>query len=266
MKSIELVVLLVILLFIFLVILSKVHLVGKYIGSYINSYIQSYIQSSYMEESDTAESVLGGRKSMFIYPNKIKTMRDLAAAKKKAKPLSWYRKGKTVIVSDSMQKYRYKLEENPGKNFHPEFKPAYTPAQMIKLGVFEGKYLNDCVSELPAEWFHLSKLSPEKPDISLNYFGIKSRQPLGTWVDKGWIKKNDPDKRGWFQWYCRYYLGRRHENDMVQIKRWKAFKRHAGQIKANCKKPCEKYKDSKGCLCRPRQRQALLQWAYDPFI
>ncbi len=162
-----------------------------------------------------------------------------------------------IRVNDDMQSgYSYVLAAPAGKNFDPSFAPHFSPKEMLALGVFEGKYCNDCRAEFPKDWFAKAKISREA-DPSLNYFKIKSRQPLSVWQDKGWIR--GPDPRGWFQWYCRYYLGRRlPELDAWQIKRWRAFARHAGQIKANCKR---------GDLdCRPRQRQALLQWAYDPFI
>lgn len=160
-------------------------------------------------------------------------------------------------VNDSMQTgYNYELVAPVGNEFHPEFKPFHTPQEMLEMGVFEGKYCNDCREEFPAKWFECAKIS-ETPDITMNYFGIKSRQPLSVWRQKGWIY--EPDPRGWFQWYCRYYLGRRlFDMDFIQIKRWKAFARHAGQIRANC--------EPGDIFCRRRQRQALLQWAYDPLI
>ena len=124
------------------------------------------------------------------------------------------------------------------------------------MGVFEGKYCNDCKNEFPKSWFQNAKIS-DVPQITLNYFKIKSRQPLSFWKDKGWIYGSDP--RGWFQWYCRYYFGRRLPDiDFLQIKRWRAFTRHSGQIKSNCR-PGD-------LTCRPRQRQALLQWSHNPFI
>lgn len=163
-----------------------------------------------------------------------------------------------IIVNDKMQQnYRYKLSAPEGKFFASDFKPELTPKQMLELGVFEGHYLNDCINEFPKEWFLNAKLSINKPDISCNCFKIKSRQSLKIWQQKGWIY--EPDPRGWFQWYCRYYSGRRIPNiDSIQIKRWKAFKRHRAQIIKNC--------TLLDFECRKKQRQTLLQWAYNPFI
>lgn len=165
--------------------------------------------------------------------------------------------GRTVIVNDTMQTdYRYELVAQVGSGFAEGFSPYYTPKTMLSMGVFEGKYLNDCKAEFPRDWFAEAKIS-STPDASLNYFGIKSRQPLSHWREKGWIY--GPDPRGWFQWYCRYYMGRRIPDvDAIQIKRWRAFARHAGQVRANCY-PGDIY-------CRPRQRQALLQWSHDALI
>ena len=152
--------------------------------------------------------------------------------------------------------YQYELIEEIGENFSTDFKPHCSPREMLSMGVFEGKYCNDCQDEFPADWFEEAKISAT-PNPELNYFGIKSRQPLGVWRQKGWIF--GPDPRGWFQWYCRYYLGRRIPDvDEKQIKRWRAFSRHAGQIRANC--------EPGDIFCRRKQRQALLQWAYDPLI
>lgn len=162
---------------------------------------------------------------------------------------------KIIKVSDLMQKnYQYELVEPMGKNFDPEFKPDLTPKQMLKLGVFGGKYMTDCQDEFPSDWFSHAKLNHEKHDPKINYFGVNASQPLSVWLMNGWINKNDP--RGWFQWYCRYYMGRRLETeDKRQIKRWKAIRRHAAAVKKNC--------DPGDLTCRPRQRQALLHWAYD---
>ena len=162
---------------------------------------------------------------------------------------------KRVIVNDKMQTgYVYFLNENIGENFHKKFKPELTPKQMLELGVFGGKYMNDCKNEFPKEWFYGAKLSRCKKDINLNFYKINASLPLSFWLSKGWIYKDDP--RGWFQWYCRYYMGRRIEQeDFRQIKRWKAIKRHVGAVKKNCNK--------NDLNCRKKQRQALLHWAYD---
>ena len=161
---------------------------------------------------------------------------------------------KTIVVNDRMQRgYRYELAEPAGDHFDPEFRPELTPAEMLELGVFGGKYMTDCCSEFPADWFENARLSPDRHDPALNFFGVDASKPLTTWREKGWIYHEDP--RGWFQWYCRYFLGRRCPDDERQIKRWKAMVRHVAQIRKHC---------MPGDLdCRPRQRQALLHWAYD---
>jgi hypothetical protein len=167
-------------------------------------------------------------------------------------------KQQTVIVNDRMQRnYRYVLVAPAGRNFDPDFRPDLTPPEMLRLGVFGGKYMTDCRHEFPASWFSKAKLSPDGADPKLNFFGVAASQPLSVWREKGWIHPDDP--RGWFQWYCRYYLGRRlPEIDRVQIRRWRNFARHAAQVRKHCM-PGDVF-------CRRRQRQALLQWAYDPFI
>ena len=175
--------------------------------------------------------------------------------------------GKTITCINKMDrgKYSFVLEAEYGDVIIPGyFEPYFTPKEMLELGVFEGKYLNDCLVEYPKEWFLKAiknkTLSPEKPDIGCNYFKIKSRQPLYIWTEKDWLYGYD--NRGWFQWYCRYYCGRRNpEIDEKQIKRWRAFKRHYGQVKKNC----PENDGVNGEWCRPKQRQALLQWSYNCF-
>jgi hypothetical protein len=144
-----------------------------------------------------------------------------------------------------------------GRNFDPGFRPQLTPREMLRLGIFGGRYMTDCRrgGEFPASWFARAKLCPEggRHDPALNCFGVSASQPLAVWRKKGWIYREDP--RGWFQWYCRYYMGRRCEDDDRQIARWRAFRRHLVQLRAHCR--------PRDLTCRRRQRQALLQWAYD---
>ena len=162
---------------------------------------------------------------------------------------------RTVVVNDRMQtNYRYVLTQPPGRNFDPAFTPELTPKEMLALGVFGGKYMTDCTAEFPASWFIHARIASQRRDDSLNFFGVGASQPLSVWRAKGWLHPDDP--RGWFQWYCRYHMGRRMpEEDQRQIGRWRAIRRHVRQIQRNCA-PGDVF-------CRPRQRQALLHWAYD---
>ena len=196
----------------------------------------------------------------------------------KGRPQSAFTKGATIDVWNKMKKgYSYVLSELPGTNMDPTFKPYASPGEILAMGAFEGKYLNDCLLEFPAEWYWnallLDKLRPGKPDVTVNLLGVDSRQTIQFWIDSGWLPgghkkgqhpelsdpKINPDERGWFQWYCRYWMGRRLPVlDTVQIKRWKAFTRHLAQVQQGC---------TKGDLeCRRRQRQGLFQWAYNPFV
>jgi hypothetical protein len=159
-----------------------------------------------------------------------------------------------VVVNDRMQRgYVYYRTEPIGKNFDPKFVPELTPKQMLALGVFGGKYMTDCRKEFPAHWFTRAKLCAQLHDARLNLFRVNASQRLAVWRRKGWIRPQDP--RGWFQWYCRYYMGRRSADDARQIRRWRAIKRHVSQIRNHC--------EPTDLECRRRQRQAVLHWAYD---
>jgi len=163
-------------------------------------------------------------------------------------------KPRRVVVNDRMQQgYVYWITEPAGRNFDEGFEPQLTPRQMLSLGVFGGKYMTDCRHEFPASWFTRAKLSPERSDPALNFFGVRASQPLTVWRKNGWIHRDDP--RGWFQWYCRYYVGRRGEDDERQIRRWRQIARHVAQVRQGC--------EPGNLDCRRRQRQALLHWAYD---
>lgn len=160
-----------------------------------------------------------------------------------------------IEVNDRMQQgYRYRLTASAGCGFHAGFAPQLTPAEMLRLGVFGGRYMTDCRDEFPADWFEGAILARGKADPRLNYFGVLASQPLSVWRARGWIHPDDP--RGWFQWYCRYFLGRRLPGeDERQVARWRAMRRHLAQLRRHCA-PGDRW-------CRPRQRQALLQWSYD---
>ncbi|HEX6267926.1 MAG TPA: hypothetical protein VFZ81_13650 [Burkholderiales bacterium] len=163
-------------------------------------------------------------------------------------------KPRRVVVNDRMQQgYVYLRTEPAGERFHTDFRPQLTPAELLKVGVFGGKYMTDCRAEFPGEWFEGAKLCAERHDPQLNFFRVNASQPLSEWRRKGWIHPDDP--RGWFQWYCRYYMGRRCADDERQIRRWRNIRRHAAQLEKHCAR--------RDLACRPRQRQSLLHWAYD---
>lgn len=152
------------------------------------------------------------------------------------------------------QGYTYSLVEPIGEHFDPEFSPDLSPKEMLTLGVFGGKYMTDCTNEFPKDWFIHAKLCHEYHDPELNFFRVHASQPLSVWRNEGWIYPDDP--RGWFQWYCRYFIGRRiPTEDARQIRRWKAMKRHIAQVQRNC--------FPGDWECHTRQRQALLHWAID---
>lgn len=162
---------------------------------------------------------------------------------------------KIVVKNNHQKKYSYECIEPVGKNFDKEFKPQLSPKEILELGVFGGKYFDGYHDEFPKNWFTNASLSESgKYEKDKNYFGVKASQSHEEWKKKGWIYKDDP--RGWFEWYCRYYMGRRiPEEDKRQIKRWKAIARHIAQVAYNCR--------AGDTSCRPRARQALLHWAID---
>ena len=147
-------------------------------------------------------------------------------------------------------------DKKKSEDFYKLFKPQLTPKKMLEMGVFGGSYFGEKIKEFPKSWFKNAKLS-KTFDIKKNRFRIAAGLSRKQWIDKGWIFKED--SLGWFQWYCRFANGRRIPHiDAIQIKRWKAFKRHISAIKKNC--------DPGDIHCRKKQRQAILQWAYNPFI
>ena len=150
------------------------------------------------------------------------------------------------------------LKQKNKEDFYKFFKPQLTPKKMLELGVFGGAYFADgSIKEFPKSWFVKAKIS-KSFDINLNRFKIESGLSRKEWIDKGWIFKEDP--LGWFQWYCRFKNGRRiFKIDQIQIKRWKSFGgRHKPAVQKNC--------EEGDLQCRRRQRQALLQWAYNPIF
>ena len=157
-----------------------------------------------------------------------------------------------IHFNNLMQSGVYERVMPPGDmSDHPEFQPFYTPKQMLEMGVFEGKYLNSCRDEYPADWFENARLS-DVPDPKMNYFGVKSRKPSAWWAERNLFHIQDP--RGWFEWYCRFWMGRRTADDARQIQRQRMMVRHHAQIMLH----------GRGDMThRKKQRQTLLQWSWN---
>ena len=152
-----------------------------------------------------------------------------------------------------------------------DFTPNLSPKEIIRLGSFGGIYFYDeegridiNYKEFPSDWFdgleesfYLSK----KYNRKINFFKIKSGLSQEEWEEKGWINKQDP--RGWFQWYCRYYMGRRTDDDERQIKRWNNFCGEKGRwrnyIYSKINKRGTSIDDISFSLA---VRQSLLHWGY----
>jgi hypothetical protein len=128
--------------------------------------------------------------------------------------------------------------------------------EMLDKGIFEGIY-TAVIPGIPAKYkTHKNVLKRgSDPDISINYYGVKSRQPLSEWKKKGWTTNLSP--LGWWMWYVLYFEGRRNDKeDLLQIARWKSFiARHNAQVQSKCKKGDKS--------CNTKQRQGLLQWAWN---
>ncbi len=159
------------------------------------------------------------------------------------------------VNEEYQQGYEYPLSKPEGRDFDDAFKPELTPAEMLGMGIFGGNYFTSPPKEFPKDWFTKVVFSKTgHSDPKLNFFQVNASQPLIVWERKGWIHPEDP--KGWFLWYCRYFMGRRvPEEDERQITRWRNMRRHVSQLQNSCQ--------AGDWSCRPKQRQALLHWAYD---
>lgn len=158
------------------------------------------------------------------------------------------------LANNSMQSgYSYNVPVIPTP-FPHNFKPDFTPNEMLRLGVFGGAYLGDSIGEYPWDMVLGAKVAKEY-DAQINAFKVRSGESLEFWQEKGWIHPDDP--RGWFEWYCRYWTGRRTEaEDFRQISRWKNF---GPRFQTLLKKTGQGRPD-----VQRKTRQSLLHWGYDP--
>eukprot|EP00090_Calanus_glacialis_P019018 TRINITY_DN29344_c0_g1_i1.p1 TRINITY_DN29344_c0_g1~~TRINITY_DN29344_c0_g1_i1.p1 ORF type:complete len:302 (+),score=90.68 TRINITY_DN29344_c0_g1_i1:38-943(+) len=161
---------------------------------------------------------------------------------------------------------------------HPEFKPNLTPKEVLQKGSFGGNYFRPIYSsvtkqkygkevwqELPKDWLEgldiKNQVSSSFYDNSRNKYKVKCGASLEEWENSGWMDKQDP--YGWFQWFCRFYQGRRTEDDERQIGRWARCAGETGRWKNNLISKIVKA----GCAwdnyaVSPVVRQTLQHWAY----
>ncbi|ORY41823.1 hypothetical protein BCR35DRAFT_316445 [Leucosporidium creatinivorum] len=169
---------------------------------------------------------------------------------------------------------------------YPTFLPNLSPEEILRQGSFgggffraikskrSGKELHDDWEDLPKEWWkglpvstHLTR--PEPHDGKVNKWGAKVGQPYEEWEKNGWIVA-EHDARGWFQWYCRFFRGRRiGDEDDRQIGRWD---RLAGEASGRWRRIFYGKYHKAGLREVERDaeeiskgiRQTLNHWAYEP--
>ena len=174
---------------------------------------------------------------------------------------------------------------------YDDFRPNLTPAEVLNLGSFGGTYFrkiyssiteknytaSEAIAEYPSSWFEnmsekdiKTKVTSSTYNKSINTYDIKCGQSLDAWESSGWITEADP--YGWFQWYCRFYLGRRCSDDERQIARGKGVFSNKGRWRNNLINKVinqgiiNKNWSVKECIVdktiSPTIRQLLQHWGY----
>ena len=152
------------------------------------------------------------------------------------------------------------------------FSPNKTPIEVIREVAFGGTYFKDIYSDINGKWYKNSWkefvqlkniaakfYASDCYDVNVNKYGVKCGTSLRFWENKDWINKIDP--YGWFQWYFRYWLGRRSKDDKRQINRWKKIvSRFRGKLVKMIRNAGSKFDDYS---ISPKIRQILLHWAYE---
>ena len=153
-----------------------------------------------------------------------------------------------------------------------DFNPNKTPIEIIKEGAFGGTYFRDIYSGINETWYKNSwkefdqlknidakYYASDYYDVNVNKYGVKPGTSLRFWGNKGWINKIDPC--GWFQWYFRYWLGKRSKDDKRQINRSEKivsrFRGKSGKTIRDDGCKCDDYSIS------PKIRQILFRWGYE---
>lgn len=148
-----------------------------------------------------------------------------------------------------------------------EFYPYLTPTDILKNGAFGGSYFG--VEELEGDYDYQSLFQETLADVSphlylgnkykpkMNMFKIRSGMNYDYWTEMNWMHKDDP--YGWFEWYLKYYNGRRHSDDDRQIRRWQDFCGVNGRWR---KRIYKRIYETNDWQISPRIQQSLLHWGY----
>ena len=169
----------------------------------------------------------------------------------------------------------------------PTFTPNKSPEEMLREGCFGGSYFRPLFSrrlgvtveedykELPSSWYEgldiEAFLTSPTYNAEINKYKVKCGQSIEEWEAAGWIA-HDHDVRGWFQWYCRFFTGRRCDDDERQIGRWQRCVGETGRwrrsllkkyVAMGVREVFDDGEDEEKGDVSPVQHQTCFQWAYE---
>ena len=243
----------------------------------------SYVSSD--EDEDTRRPPKKGSGAM---PKKTKALviKQEEVATVPAKDIESIRAGWTAWETTASPPTR-----DQQSTFHfedqPSFTPNKSPEEMLREGSFGGSYFRplrsrrldttivDDYKELPSSWYsglEVSKfLTSSTYDAEINKYKVSSGQSIEEWEAAGWIN-HTYDVRGWFQWYCRFYMGRRCADDERQISRWRNCVGQTGRwrrmllkkyVGMGIKEVFDDGEDEEGRDVSPVMHQTCHHWAYE---
>lgn len=211
---------------------------------------------------------------------KNKSPKTKAEQKKSDKKEKQYKDDTSVYVKTTERQPLPKRKN--GALFFPDFpafRPNLTPKQVLQMGSFGGTYFRPISSsvtgkkyrnvhnEFPSNWFKgldiKKNITSEKCTPELNKYKVRAGSSLLAWEQSGWIKPQDP--YGWFQWYCRFFMGRRTNDDQRQVDRWDNYAglkrgRWRRNLVGKIIKESKAYNDPS---VSPVIRQGLLHWGFE---
>jgi len=167
------------------------------------------------------------------------------------------------------------------------FTPNKSPEEMMREGCFGGSYwrplksrklgilIVDDYKELPKEWYaglNIGKyMTSSEYDPEVNKYKVTCGQSIEEWEQNGWIAY-EYDIRGWFQWYCRFFQGRRCGDDDRQVSRWRKCVGKTGRwrrmllkkyVQMGVKEVFDDGADEETKEVSPAMSQTCHHWAYE---